>query len=65
MALVNSKKPLNNVTRRFIIDAAGVLDTSLVKSLKMNKSYNCKIISATIKTSKTVFKGQFFGGQFF
>ena len=34
----NRKKPLTNVTRRSIIDVAGVLDKCLIKNLKMSKS---------------------------
>ena len=34
----NRKKPLINVTRRSIIDVAGVLDKCLIKNLKMSKS---------------------------
>ena len=58
--------PLINATRGSIIDVAGVLDTPLklvtIKSLKMN---NCNIMSTTTKTGKTIFRGQFSGGQFF
>ena len=41
--LVNSKKPLTNITR------GSVMKLVTVKVLKMNKSYNLKIISSTKK----------------
>ena len=48
--LANRKKPFTNVTRRSIIDVAGVLGTPLklvtIKSLKMN---NRSTMSATTK----------------
>ena len=63
---------LANVTRRSIINVAGVLDTPLklvnIKSLKMN----CKIMPTATKTSKIIaifqredlLGGIFFGGNF-
>ena len=53
MALVNDKKLFTNVTRRFIVGVAEVFKTPLklanIKSLKMSRSYNCKIMPAKKK----------------
>ena len=53
VTLANGKKPLTNVTRRSIIDVTEVVDAPLkpvtMKSLKMNKSFNSKIMSTTKK----------------
>lgn len=74
LTLANGKKSLDNVTRRSIIDTAEVLDTPLrpltIKSLKMNKRNNCKIMSTTENLVNQFFEvgnfpGIFFSGEFF
>ena len=67
MTLATGEKLLTNFTRRSIIDVTGVLDTprklTNIKSLKMKKNYNCKIMSATKKPSEINFRGQFPWGR--
>lgn len=65
---VNGKKPLPNVTRIFIIDAARALETSLKPvtktNLKMYGSYNCKIKSTTTKNLVNLSFGGGAGNKF-
>ena len=67
MTLATGEKLLTNFTRRSIVDVTGVLDTppklKNIKSLKMKKNYNCKIMSATKKPSEINFWGQFPWGR--
>ena len=64
VTLVNSKKPLTNVTVRSVIYVAGVQDTSLkpvnIKSLKVKKRQNFKILTTTKKSTKVIFRGAIF-----